>query len=109
MADTNGDSNNNVKNDDVVGSSALRSIFLGNLHLGYTTDDVREIFEKPHIPPNAPEGFYDSIPVERIDVKRSYCFVFLKDATSQERKEKVERFVSDINGMYVSTNTLIFE
>ena len=68
--------------------------------MGYTTDDVREIFEKPHVPPNAPEGFYDSsMPVLRIDVKRSYCFVFLKDATSQAYKEKVEKFVSDINGM----------
>ena len=85
--------------DDVIGSPALRSIFLGNLHLGYTTDDVRDVFEKPHVPPNAPEGYYESIPVERIDVKRSYCFVFLKDASTQERKEKVEKFVSDINGM----------
>ena len=90
------DSNNG---DEVIGSPALRSIFLGNLHIGYTTDDVRDIFEKPHIPPNAPEGFYDSIPVERIDVKRSYCFVFLKDATTQDKKEKAEKFVSDINGM----------
>ena len=91
---------NNGRNDnDVIGSAALRSIFLGNLHLGYTTDDVRDIFEKPHIPPNAQEGFYDSIPVERIDVKRSYCFVFLKDATTQDKKEKAEKFVSDINGM----------
>jgi len=86
---------------DVIGSPALRSIFLGNLHLGYTTDDVREIFEKPHVPPGSPEGFYDSIPVARIDVKRSYCFVFLKDATTQEGKEKTEKFVSDINGMAV--------
>ena len=102
MAENGGSNNksedsNNV--DDVIGSPALRSIFLGNLHIGYTTDDVRDIFEKPHIPPNAPEGYYDSIPVERIDVKRSYCFVFLKDATTQDRKDKAEKFVSDINGM----------
>jgi len=84
---------------DVLGSPALRSIFLGNLQLGYMPDDVREIFEKPRVPPNSPEGFYDPIPVERIDVKRSYCFVFLRDATSQEGKEKIEKFVSDINGM----------
>lgn len=84
---------------DVVGSGALRSIFLGNLHLGYTTDDVANIFEKPVIPPSADEGFYQSIPVERIDVKRSYCFVFLKDAANQQVKEKVMKFVSDINGM----------
>ena len=95
MAD---ESRSNVKND-VIGSSALRSVFLGNLHLGYTIDEVREIFEKPHVPPSAQEGFYDPIPVARVDVKRSYCFVFLKDATTQESKEKVEKFVSDINGM----------
>ena len=82
-----------------TGSNALRSIFLGNLHLGYTTDAVREIFEKPILPPNAKDDEYDSIPVSRIDVKRSYCFVFLKDAESQERKAQIEKFVSDINGM----------
>lgn len=98
MAHESGGSNAKKKND-VIGSAALRSIFLGNLHLGYTTDDVREIFEKPHVPPSAREGEYESIPVERVDVKRSYCFVFLKDATTQEGKEKVEKFVSDINGM----------
>ena len=102
MAENGGSSNNkneDSNNDDVIGSPALRSIFLGNLHIGYTTDDVRDIFERPQIPPNSPEGFYDSIPVERIDVKRSYCFVFLKDASTQDKKEKAEKFVSDINGM----------
>lgn len=100
MADQDGYHNDDNWNGGSEGSGgALRSIFLGNLHLGYTTDDVANIFEKPVIPPNAPEGFFQPIPVERIDVKRSYCFVFLKDAPNQEVKEKVIKFVSDINGM----------
>lgn len=98
MADEDGDRDRDGGSD-VVGSSALRSIFLGNLHLGYTTDDVANIFEKPVIPSSAEPGYFQSIPVERIDVKRSYCFVFLKDAPNQEVKEKVMKFVSDINGM----------
>lgn len=80
-------------------SLALRSVFLGNLHLGYSTDHVRSIFEKPELPPSSQDGDYDPIPVSRVDVKRSYCFVFLKDAESQDHKAQIERFVSDINGM----------
>jgi arginine/serine-rich splicing factor 4/5/6 len=87
------------KTSDVIGSAALRSVFLGNLQPNYTSEDVINIFEKPVIPSNAEEGFFDPIPVQRVDVKRSYCFVFLKDATTQEVKGKCEKFVSDINGM----------
>jgi arginine/serine-rich splicing factor 4/5/6 len=34
-------------------------------------------------------------------MKRGYCFVFLKDAANAMEKERIENYVSDINGMYV--------
>jgi hypothetical protein len=86
-------------NDYIIGSSALRPVFLGNLNHSYNSGDVRDIFERPINPPNSN---FLPVPVERVDLKRGYCFVFLKDALSQEAKENAERFVSDINGMYVA-------
>lgn len=87
------------ENDEVVGSSALRPVFLGNLSSSYKTEDVIEIFERPILPRDAAEGSFSKMPVERIDHKRGYCFVFLKDVTSQSEKEQTERFVNSITGM----------
>ena len=83
---------------DGPGNLALRPVFLGNLSNSFTSDDVIAVFERPINPPNTN---YSPIAVERVDLKRGYCFVFLKDALSHEAKESVERFVNDINGMYV--------
>ena len=77
----------------------LRPVFLGNLKTGYSATEVTEIFNRPIVPPNSPEGKYGPVPVDRVDLKRGYCFVFLKDATSQAHKDMAELFVSDINGM----------
>jgi hypothetical protein len=79
-----------------TGSSSLelRPVFLGNLRTGYSTEDVIAIFERPPM-----SDKHDPIPVDRIDLKRGYCFVFLKDATSQAQKDKAERYVSEMNGM----------
>lgn len=87
---------------EVVGSAAMRPVFLGNLRTNFSTDRIRDLFELPLQPPGAEEQPYKSIPVDRVDIKRGYCFVFLKDASSQEEKEQVEKFVSAINGMYVA-------
>jgi len=82
---------------EVIGSAAMRPVFLGNLIPNFSPEQVKEIFEKPVQPkPDAP---YDPIPVDRIDQKRGYCFIFLKDAITQADKDRAERFVSDINGM----------
>ena len=86
-------------NGDVIGSAALRPVFLGNLKSNYVAEDVIAVFERPQKNPQFPDRTYKSVPVERVDLKRGYCFVFLKDAVSQEAKEHAERFVSDINGM----------
>jgi RNA recognition motif-containing protein len=83
----------------VIGSAAMRPIFLGNLNPDYTAADVTEMFERPLVPKDLPQDAYPPMPVERVDVKRGYCFVFLKDAQTQQDKEAAERFVSDINGM----------
>lgn len=91
-ADTNGNSG------ELIGSAAIRPVFLGNLKSVYEADQVKEIFTKPIVPPNTEESF-KPFGVDRIDVKRGYCFVFLQDATSEADKEATERFVSAINGM----------
>ena len=82
---------------EVIGSAALRPVFFGNLNTNYTPEEVTDIFEKPFQPRS--DFKYDPIPVDRIDQKRGYCFVFLKDATTQADKERAERFLVDINGM----------
>mmetsp|Transcript_34524 Transcript_34524/g.39340 ORF Transcript_34524/g.39340 Transcript_34524/m.39340 type:complete len:360 (-) Transcript_34524:154-1233(-) len=81
-----------------LGSAALRPVFLGNLSNSYTSSDIIEIFERPICPPNTN---FTPIPVDRVDLKRGYSFVFLKDALTQDDKINAERFVSDINGMEV--------
>lgn len=83
---------------EVIGSAALRPVFLGNLSNTYTAEDVTAIFEGPQQPANQ-ETVYSPIPVDRIDLKRGYCFVFLKDAVTQQDKEQAELFVAALNGM----------
>jgi arginine/serine-rich splicing factor 4/5/6 len=86
----------------VIGSAALRPVFLGNLSNTYTAEDVTAIFEGPQQPVSADDTtstVYAPIPVDRIDLKRGYCFVFLKDAVTQQDKEQAELFVAALNGM----------
>jgi len=86
------------------GNLYLRPIFLGNLSHSCMASDVENVFQNP-----APTGGMDNgevkanIPVDRVDMKRGYCFVFLKDPTSLEEKERAETYVQEINGMYVPT------
>lgn len=84
--------------EEVVGSAAMRPIFLGNLKPNYQADDVKAIFQKPILPPGQ-EGTLQPITVERLDQKRGYCFVFLKDATTAADKDNAEKFVAAISGM----------
>ena len=83
---------------EVVGSAAIRPIFLGNLKPNYTAQDVQDLFGRPIQPPGSQETF-DPFPIDRVDTKRGYCFVFLKDAASESDKERTERFVGVISGM----------
>jgi hypothetical protein len=93
-AEQNGDSTG-----EVIGSAAIRPVFLGNLKPNYVSEEVEEIFTRPIAPPGTPEGTYTPFPVDRVDLKRGYCFVFLKDAASQADKDMAERFVAGLNGM----------
>lgn len=86
---------------DFAESPALRPVFLGNLNAGFTSEDIAQIFERPMLPPDVDESLYQPVPVDRVDLKRGFCFVFLKDANSESEKENAEKFVSIINGMYV--------
>jgi arginine/serine-rich splicing factor 4/5/6 len=83
---------------EVIGSAALRPVFLGNLSNTYAAEEVTAIFEGPQQPPVG-DIVYAPIPVDRIDLKRGYCFVFLKDAVTQQDKEQAELFVAALNGM----------
>ena len=82
---------------------ALRPLFFGNLLLDYSTDEITNLFEHPeriaalsnHINTNEAQPIY----IDRIDIKRGYCFVFLKDATSLQEKQRIESFCMTINGM----------
>eukprot|EP00535_Pseudo-nitzschia_heimii_P012142 CAMPEP_0197196626 /NCGR_PEP_ID=MMETSP1423-20130617/32455_1 /TAXON_ID=476441 /ORGANISM="Pseudo-nitzschia heimii, Strain UNC1101" /LENGTH=424 /DNA_ID=CAMNT_0042650437 /DNA_START=668 /DNA_END=1942 /DNA_ORIENTATION=+ len=87
--------------DAVLGSAAMRPIFLGNLKPNYQADDVKAIFEKPFDPPGSEPGSFNPITVDRLDQKRGYCFVFLKDAVAPADKDNAERYVAAISGMEV--------
>lgn len=39
------------------------------------------------------------------DIKRGYAFVFLRDPKTIEEKNRIETYVGDINGMYVSSSS----
>lgn len=82
---------------EVIGSAHIRPIFLGNLDMGATTEDISDLFTRPAL--NFP-----AMPVERVDLKRGYAFVFLCDARSQEEKDRVEQYVDGIQGMYVHSS-----
>jgi hypothetical protein len=81
------------------GSAAIRPVFLGNLTPTYTHDDVVNIFHKPVVPPGMEEENFKPVAVDRLDQKRGYCFVFLRDAETLADKDNAEKFVSAINGM----------
>lgn len=81
---------------EVNGSPALRPVFLGNLESGVRAEDISKVFESPVLGDDI-----TPVAVERLDLKRGFCFVFLKDVATQEEKERAEAYVSQINGMYV--------
>ena len=81
-------------------SMALRPLFFGNLLLNYSTDQITNLFEHPERIDTLPQNdVYHPIPIDRIDIKRGYCFVFFKDATSLQEKQRIESFCMMINGM----------
>lgn len=57
-------------------------------------EDIEDLFVRPI------RGM-DPLAVDRVDLKRGYAFVFFQEARNQADKELLERYVDDINGMYV--------
>mmetsp|Transcript_46637 Transcript_46637/g.141306 ORF Transcript_46637/g.141306 Transcript_46637/m.141306 type:complete len:384 (-) Transcript_46637:255-1406(-) len=86
----------------VIGSAHMRPIFLGNLTHDARADDIADMFEKPFVHCPGPDGSGEApVPVDRVDLKRGFCFVFLKDAETEADKRRAEDFVSAINGKEV--------
>lgn len=85
-------------NDMVIGSAAIRPIFLGNLKPEYTAEDITRIFENPSSLSSLDRTFRE-FPVDHIDLKRGFCFVFLKDADTESYKNDAVAFIEAINGM----------
>jgi len=81
------------------GNLYLRPIFLGNLSHSCLATDVEKIFTSPAGGSGDAGEVQPPVPVDRVDMKRGYGFVFLKDAVSQAEKDRAERYVQDISGM----------
>jgi len=86
----------NHMHDDPFGP-AIRSVFFGNVRPDCETEDIMGIFRRPILPG------YDPISVQRIDLKKGFCFVFFNDAKSPDEKERTERYVMELNGKYVQS------
>ncbi len=65
---------------------------MGNLEYGCTVEDLEDLFKRPL------RGM-EPIPIDRVDLKRGYAFVFFQEARSQNDKDRLERYVDEINGM----------
>ena len=83
----------------LIGSAHIRPIFLGNLDINVTAEEISDLFTRPamNMPP------FD---VERVDLKRGFAFVFLADAKCEEDKDRIRRYVDGLQGMYVPTHYL---
>lgn len=73
------------------GGVFMPTVFLGNLSSYCMAEDVQDMFEQRDQP----------IPTQRVDMKRGFCFVYLKDAKSPEDKERIMKFVEGVNGIQI--------
>jgi len=81
------------------GIPAIPSMFLGNLDYGTNVSDIRNIFERPL--PGIGDGM-DPMEVEKVDLKRGFCFVYLKqNFKSLEERNAVYTYAERVNGMHV--------
>lgn len=88
----------------VNGSIVLRPVFLGNLSHTCTPLDLNLLFERPIVPVPFPDESgdpKDPFPVDRVDLKRGFCFIFLKDVKAQADKDRIERYISEVHGMHI--------
>eukprot|EP00551_Chaetoceros_affinis_P009756 CAMPEP_0203683180 /NCGR_PEP_ID=MMETSP0090-20130426/47386_1 /ASSEMBLY_ACC=CAM_ASM_001088 /TAXON_ID=426623 /ORGANISM="Chaetoceros affinis, Strain CCMP159" /LENGTH=317 /DNA_ID=CAMNT_0050552309 /DNA_START=97 /DNA_END=1051 /DNA_ORIENTATION=- len=92
---SNNNNNNNNSNEAMIGSAHLRPVFMGNLDYNCTAEDLEDLFVRPH------RGF-EPMPIDRVDLKRGYAFVFFQEARTQNDKDRLERYVDEINGMDIA-------
>jgi len=90
--------NTNNNNQDPI---EQRPIFLGNLSTMCNIKDIEDMFERPILSHSIPH-LVGPIEIERIDLKRGFGFVFLKNARSLDERDAVEKYVQDLNGMEVA-------
>mmetsp|Transcript_15552 Transcript_15552/g.27893 ORF Transcript_15552/g.27893 Transcript_15552/m.27893 type:complete len:207 (+) Transcript_15552:82-702(+) len=91
------------------GNLYLRPIFLGNLSHNCVASDIETIFTNPSSGSSVDNGEVKMpVALDRVDMKRGYAFVFLKDPESLAEKERAENFVQEINGMYVPSRIIFF-
>jgi len=84
------------------GNLYFRPIFLGNLSHSCVASDIENIFANP-APGSMDNGEVKMpYPVDRVDMKRGYAFVFMKDPVSLEEKERLETYVVEMNGMNIN-------
>eukprot|EP00984_Skeletonema_dohrnii_P021927 scaffold11059_cov72-Skeletonema_dohrnii-CCMP3373.AAC.1 len=105
----------NNQNNDGLGSG-IRPIFLGNLSHSALSSDVEHMFRNPVSRGSSygtngeekEEGMASEIApfdLDRVDMKRGYCFVFMQEPKTIEEKNRIEAYVGEINGMYVSSSS----
>jgi len=93
---------------------------MGNLSHSALSSDVEHMFRNPVSRGSGgyggggeqekEEGMASEIApfdLDRVDMKRGYCFVFLQDPKTIEEKNRIEAYVGEINGMYVSSSSSI--
>ncbi|KAL3810170.1 hypothetical protein ACHAXA_007057 [Cyclostephanos tholiformis] len=90
------------------GNLYLRPIFFGNLSHSCLATDVEKLFINPPPLPGGGGGMDDGagearspFSLDRVDMKRGFCFVFLKDPPNVNEKRRCEDFVEEINGMNI--------
>jgi len=78
---------------------SIRPVFFGNLAPICQGADIEQLFQHPILRNDCGPEDKRSIPIDRIDLKRGFCFVFLKDAPSIEERDRAERYIQNLNGM----------
>jgi len=94
------ENNNNTNNINADNNNSFeqRAVFFGNLSTACTIKDIEDVFERPIL---NDVGLHGPIEIDRIDLKRGFGFIFLKNARSLDGRDAVEKYVQDLNGMDV--------
>lgn len=98
----NGDGDDDMRSSRDGGGVPVRAVFFGNLRYDTSAGDVAEIFERPLTSVSLPEHDFDPnmpIHVDRVDMKRGFCFVFFKSVKTEAERARAEDYIIRLNGM----------